>query len=134
MGVNRYIARMRGPEGALVGRLCDGTPSDVWHVAVAAKDIVHARAMADSLSPGNLDEVLPETDTWCIPALEPEAWRRWEEMVRDSRRRARGAEESPRKAGPARKSKDVSIDDVRDRKGKGRHVDCDCMSCRPWTY
>jgi len=98
--LTRYVMRLRAPSGALVGRLCDGTPSDVWHIAFVAWPDTCARH-AESLAakyPGAdvvVDALSEETDSWCVAALEPAAWRRFEEQCAESRRRARGAEEPP---------------------------------------
>lgn len=107
MVLTRYVARLRAPSGALVGRLCDGTPSDVWHVVIIAwPDTVarHADTLAEKWSGDDVDHgrervivdaLSEETESWCIAALEPAAWRRFEDRCREARRRARGAEEPP---------------------------------------
>jgi hypothetical protein len=87
------VVRMRGPKGALAGRLCDGTPADVWHIAFVAWADTHERhaaALAATVDGAVIDLIAEESDAWCVPALERAAWARAERRRADSRRLARG--------------------------------------------
>ena len=92
MVLSRYVVRMRGPKGALAGRLCDGTPADVWHIAIVAWEGTHERhaaALAAKVEGAMIDLIAEDSDTWCVPALERAAWARAERRRADSRRSAR---------------------------------------------